>query len=133
MSNYGQEVVEKELEPKQLDTVKLSSQHYTIDKMISKIVSNENFKYRKTIRKARRSKRELIFNGQLISEVEVLKLFKKAARKSESVDEFINYFNDRNQILLIEIERSIIVNLYDNVRKTTLNGYLDEWERAWGD
>lgn len=133
LSSYAQKDMVYEIEPIQLDTVAVTSNNPTIEKLISKIVLAENFKYRRTLKKARDSKRQYIFNERSISEVEVLKHYKKAARKSESSTQFINYFNDRNLAFLIETERSMVTTLYDNVRKTTFNGYLDEWERVWGD
>src|SRR5690606_6884573 len=75
----------------ELDTVTIASNQQEFESMVSNIAYNRNFKYRKTLRKSKLTKRKYIFSDGEVSETRVLKHFKKAARKSESADEFKEY------------------------------------------
>jgi len=63
--------------------------------MVSNIVINEDFKYRKTLKEAKAEKNEYILRNTRISEVQILKNYKRAARRSELVEEYISCFQDR--------------------------------------
>lgn len=115
-----------------LDTHTVVSNHHAFKGMVSQILSNKNFKYRKTLKHAKAVNKEYEFSNISISEVEILKHFKRAARNSESVEEFISYFRDRKLDFITVLEGSDISNLYFTIRQTTLNGHLDEWESAFG-
>ena len=132
MTGFAQDDSQIESGTIHLDTVAVTTNHYTVEKLIFKIVKNEDFKYRQAIKKARRSKRFFTSTDQTISEVEVLKHFKRAARHSDSVDEFISYFYDRNLSFISSINKSVISTLYTKIRSTTFNGYLDELETVVG-
>src|SRR5690554_1072491 len=116
----------------ELDTVTIASNKQEFESMVSSIAYNRNFKYRKTLRKSRVTKRKYIFSNREISETRVLKHFKKAAGKSESADEFKEYFLDRNLTFINVLDGKIIFNLYMTMRETTLNGYLDELHSIFG-
>ena len=131
LSSDAQKIMAIDMQLIQLDTVQVGS-HTSVDKFISKIVLTEHFKYRKTLKKSRDSKRQLVFDEQTISEVEVLKHLKKAARKSDSVDMFISYFYDRNLSFINSLDGTALSLLYDKIRSTTFNGYLDELESVVG-
>lgn len=115
-----------------LYTVSVVTNQLTIEKMVSKIVLNKNFKYRKALRNSKLSDKQVVFLNASSSEEEILKHFKRAARRSESVDEFIGYFYDRNLSFLTSVDGNVIAALYDTFRKTTFNGYLDELENVLG-
>tara|TARA_R110002020_G_C16259931_1_gene770395 strand:+ start:112 stop:582 length:471 start_codon:yes stop_codon:yes gene_type:complete len=123
---------EKEYGIINLDTLSVVSNKQAFKGMVSKIISNKKFKYRKTLKHSKAVNKEYDFSNISISEVEILKHFKKAARKSDSVEEFISYFHERNLDFLKVLDGSVISNLYFTIRQTTLNGHLDEWESAFG-
>lgn len=132
ISVSAQKETERESEIIYLDSVAVAANQHAFKKMVSKIVLNENFKYRKELKKSRLSKKQYIYSGTSVSETEILKHFKKAARRSDSVHEFISYFYDRNLPFLTSLDTDVISSLYDVIRKSTLNGYLDEWEAVVG-
>lgn len=132
LSAYAQKETEEFTGLISLDTVSVVVNQHSLEKMVSKIVLNKNFKYRKALRKSKMSNKQFVFLNTTISEGEILKHFKRAARRSESVDEFIGYFYDRNLSFLMALDGNVIAGLYDTLRKTTFNGYLDELEAVVG-
>jgi len=111
-----------------LDTISIVSNQDKFEDMVSKIVSNGRFRYRKTLRHSKSVNKEYVFQDVHISEVEILKLFKKAARKSDSPEEFENYFFERKLYFLDKLEGYVVSGLYNTLRKTTFNGILDDWQ-----
>lgn len=111
----------------ELDDITVKSTHQAFKNRVEKIASNRNFHYRKTLKHAKSMDKYYCFNGFKISEVELLKYFKRAARRSGSVKEFVNYFQERDLHFLELLDDQVVTGLYNNVRKTTLNGLLDTW------
>jgi|SRR5690554_802434 len=101
-------------------------------RMVSRIVTETDFKYRKALRRAKATGKRYVFSGKEISEVEILKHFKKAARKSDSADEFKNYFYDRELSFINVLSENTVNNLYATIRATTFNGYLEYLEAFFG-
>lgn len=101
-------------------------------KMVSRIVTKTDFKYRKALRRAKDSQAHYVFSDKEISEVEILKHFKKAARKSESVAGFRNYFHDRQLSFIEVLNEKTVYNLYATFRATTFKGYLEELDAFFG-
>lgn len=115
-----------------LDTVEMPiNQHFYVA-MVSEIVYNENFKYRRALKKAKLSNKQYLSLNNTFSEVAILKYFKKGARRSKSVDEFTRYFHDRNLSFLSILTVNIISRLYYTFRKITFNGQLDILESIVG-
>lgn len=115
-----------------LDTVSVDNNHQSFEKMVSNITTTPNFKYRKSLRLAKAANNTYIFSDKEVSETEILKYFKKAARKSHSVEDFRKYFYDRELSLIDKLDGSTIYRLYTKIRSTTFNGYLDDLEGAFG-
>jgi len=111
-----------------LDAISIVSNQDKFKNMVSKIVSNGSFRYRKALRHSKSVNKQYDFRNVHISEVEILKLFKKAARKSGSPEEFKDYFFDRNLYFLNMLEGYVVSSLYNTIRKTTFNGILDDWQ-----
>ncbi|MAQ41394.1 hypothetical protein [Mesonia oceanica] len=109
----------------ELDDIIVNSTHQAFKNRVEKIASNRNFNYRKALKYAKSINKYYCFNGFEISEVELLKYFKRAARRSRSVEEFVNYFRERDLRFLELLDDQVVTGLYNNVRKTTLNGLLD--------
>ena len=116
----------------QLDTVSVNSNYASFEKMASNIATSTNFKYRKALRKAKASKNVYVFSERQISEVAILKYFKKAARKADTVDDFRNYFYEWDLSFIDILDGKTISNIYIRIRPTTFNGYLDDLEQAFG-
>lgn len=97
----------------------------TFKELATQIAFRDDFKYRRELRKSRASKNRYHFSDTTISETEVLKHFKRAARKSESSGEFEGYFSERNLDFINTLDRKTVSGLYLSMRRYTLNGYLD--------
>lgn len=96
-----------------------------INGMVSRINGNEDYNYRENLSKARVSNTLYHFDGGNFSEVGILKHFKKAARKSTSLEEFRSYFSKRNLPFIDGLDYQMVSTLYATLRKSTLNGYLE--------
>ncbi|MDD7885367.1 hypothetical protein [Flavivirga sp. 57AJ16] len=114
-----------------LDTIPESSKQ-PYKTMVSKIVLNEDFNYRKSLKRSVASKRVYVFSNKSLSEDEILKQLKIAARKSDSVSEFISYLNKKEISFINRLDISTLSILYNKIRSTTFNGYLDDLEKAFG-
>lgn len=101
-------------------------------KMIFRIVTKTDFKYRKALRRAKDSQKHYVFSGKEISEVEILKHFKKAARKAENVADFKRYFHERQLSFIEVLNEKTVYNLYATIRATTFKGYLEELDAFFG-
>jgi len=116
----------------QLDTVSVNSNYASFEKMASNIATSTNFKYRKALRKAKESKNVYDFSDGELSEATILKYFKKAARKADTVEGFRNYFYERELSFIETLDGITLSKIYIRIRPTTFNGYLDDLEQAFG-
>ncbi|HLU81615.1 MAG TPA: hypothetical protein VK010_06020 [Flavobacteriaceae bacterium] len=129
---YGQDNRESESMEVHLDTVTLEGDYVSFKKMVSVIVAKQDFKYRKALRRAKASKKQYVFSDLTISEVEILKHLKKAARKSESPQAFKTYFYDKEFYFIEVLDNKTMATLYSKIRATTLKGYLEELDAFFG-
>lgn len=128
---YGQKNNEGELLLFHTNTISVDG-NASFKKMVSRIVTKSDFKYRKALRRAKASEKKYFFSGKEISEVVILKHFKKAARESNSVEEFKKYFYDRELSFINVLSEKTVNNLYATIRATTFNGYLDYLDAFFG-
>ncbi|MDP2688387.1 MAG: hypothetical protein Q8O62_14300 [Aequorivita sp.] len=128
----AQNDIENESAIVQLDTVSINGNYASFEKMATNIATSTNFKYRKALRKAKASKNVYVFSERQISEVAILKYFKKAARIADTVDDFRNYFYERDLSFIEALDGKTINNIYLRIRPATFNGYLDDLEQAFG-
>lgn len=112
----------------QLDTISVTSGQQDFNKFILNTIHSGSFNYRKVLKKAKSENELYKFKRFNLSKVELLKQFKKAARKSDSVEEFVSYFHERDFNFLEHLEDYVIAGLYNTMRKTTFNGLLDAWQ-----
>lgn len=129
---YGQKNSEGESLIIHLNQISVDGNHASFKKMVSTIVTRNDFKYRKALRRAKDSQAHYVFSGKEISEVEILKHFKKAARKAENVADFKRYFHDRQLSFIEVLNEKTVYNLYATFRATTFNGYLEELDAFFG-
>ena len=114
-----------------LDTVQVLYRTPEFNQLVTKITSAKNFKYRKTLRNSKSINKEYYLDNVKISEADLLKHFKKAARKSESVEGFVSYFEKMDMGFLKLLDPYDLQQLYNVIRKTTFNGFLDDWQRYY--
>lgn len=124
--------VERETETIQLDTVSLVANQQSFENLVCDIVLDENFKYKKALRKSKLTKRQYTFSDIRISETDILKQFKRAARRSESTADFIGYFYNKDMDILEKLNGNDIRLLYLTFHKGTLSEYFQELESAFG-
>lgn len=132
MNAYAQQNRIGTTEVIRLDTISIVDSQKGFEEMVSKIILFENFKYREFLNESKVSDTYYNFSNNSISEVEILKHFKKAARRSESVDEFTSYFHDRNLSFIGMLDGNEISSLYTAIRKTSFNEYLNGLEYVMG-
>ncbi|MEH6656355.1 hypothetical protein [Leeuwenhoekiella marinoflava] len=114
-----------------LDTVNLDSRSVAINQFVSDIITDKDFKYRKALRESKSSKKHYTLNNFEITETDLLKHFKKAARKSDSVAGFARYFQNRNLSFIAALDQYVLEQLYNTIRQTTFNGFLDNWQKYY--
>ena len=114
-----------------LDTVNLKSGSVAVNRFVSDIITDKDFKYRKTLRKSKSSNKHYTLNDVEITEADLLKQFKKAARKSNSVAGFTQYFQNRNLSFIATLDQFVLEQLYNTIRQTTFNGFLDNWQKYY--
>lgn len=115
-----------------LGSVTVSNSIRSAKKIVERINSSEDFKYRKELRRSKTSKKIYVFTTKNFSEEEIIKQLKIAARKSDSVSEFINYLNKKKISFIDSLDTSTVSILYKKIRSTTFNGYLDDLEETFG-
>lgn len=95
-------------------------------KTLSKrIAFNEDFKYREELRSSKLNNTNFYFGDTLIAKAEVLRNFKRAARKSDNLDGFQQYFLQRKLHYVKMLDRRTLAEIQQTMRSTTLNGYLE--------
>tara|TARA_R110002012_G_scaffold295173_2_gene491597 strand:- start:379 stop:849 length:471 start_codon:yes stop_codon:yes gene_type:complete len=99
---------------------------YTTYLLISSMVEDVRFKYRKALRESKENPRVITIGTMSISSTELLKAFKKAARKADNSEEFTSVLFRKNRFLESHLTNGQIEELYISFRGTTFNGLLDE-------
>jgi len=108
-----------------LHSFKMLGGNVAVNEMVAQINLDEDYNYRESLSKARVSNTIYHFDYGNFSEVGILKHFKKAARKSASLEEFRSYFSERDLPFLEGLDPQMVSDLYVTLRKSTLNGYLE--------
>lgn len=96
----------------------------------SYILKDENFRFRKEIKKVKSDEEYLEYasadNQIRISKLDYMRLMRKAVNQSETKQEFLNhintYFVDKDQRFAEQVDFEAI---YDATRATTFYGYFD--------
>ena len=116
----------------ELDTVTIASSQQAFIHMVAEITTSHRFRYRKALRRSKTSNKLYVFSDMTISETQILKHFKKAARKSPSAEGFRSYFLENDLTFINLLDWRTISSLYTTMRKTTFNGYLDDLDSIYG-
>ena len=116
----------------ELDTIHLAYSKNEFQNYVNHIAYDEDFNYRSELRKSRDSKKEFILDTTAIMQTHLLKILKRAARRSDSVKEFRAYFIERNLNHISTINSDTLSSLYYTFRRNTLSGYLDDLDKAFG-
>ena len=111
-----------------LDEVIVSSQEESekaFGQLSNYIAFDDDFKYRYELRKSKLTNKVYYFPDTTIAKTQVLKHFKNAARKSDDKDAFVKYFEQKHLHYIDSLEPGTVSGIYNTMRLTTLNGYLD--------
>ena len=127
----SQTKITQETERVDLDTVQVYFKAPEFNQFISTIISDENFRYRKTLQNAKDLDKQYLLGDITISQANLLKQFKKAARSSDTADGFLSYFQTRDMDFINLIDAYDLERLYSVIRQTTFNGFIDDWQRYY--
>lgn len=114
-------------EEKELDTLTDNP----FNKFCTKVISDEDFKYRTFLRETKKSKVNYQIGEQQLSEKELTKLLRKCARKSGNSDEFKRYLIAINPEFSTYFSDGHTPKLYEKFRKGTLNQYIIDLIEDW--
>ncbi|MEM6892213.1 MAG: hypothetical protein AAF554_00895 [Bacteroidota bacterium] len=103
---------------------------YTTYLLINSMVTGDNFKYRRALNESRKNPIIISIEGTTIQSTELLKFFKKAARKADDLEAFRKILSKENGNLENNLSYGQIKQLYTSFRSTTINGYFDELRLA---
>ena len=114
-----------------LDTVNVNYKSTAVNDFVSDIITDKDFKYRKALKESKSSNKYYRLGDVEITEANLLKHFKKAARKSDSAEAFALYFKNINLSFIAALDQYVIEQLYNTIRQTTFNGFLDNWQKYY--
>lgn len=113
------------------DTVTVNYKNPAVKNFVSDIISDTDFNYRKTLRESKSSQKYYTVGDVEITEANLLKQFKKAARKSDSPEAFTLYFKNINLNFVATLDQYVLEQLYNTIRQTTFYGFLDNWQKYY--
>lgn len=119
------EAQENDIGSNDLKTSKVIETPTAFKEWIKKIAFSKRYSYRDSLRKARITSRVFAYQGNTFSEIALLKTFKKAGRKSATLEAFIAYFSIRELPFLVDLDHHLLSGVYLSMRKSTFNGYLE--------
>jgi len=109
-----------------LDTNENTTYKHSLSNFVSEVFSQETFKYREFLKESAVSKMNYKIGAHVFTKKELAKLMRKGARKSENLEAFENYLNDKNSKFTNYISREDLIQLFLTFRKGTLHQYLDD-------
>lgn len=97
----------------------------SVSTLILEIYETSNFNYRTFLKNADASKAVYQINTETYTKKELTKIFRKGAKRNETVVEFEGYLNNMNPDFLKGISEKASVAVFNKFRKGTLHAYLD--------
>ena len=116
----------------ELDTINLEYVGNALRQYVNHMAFDPDFNYRSEIKEARRLNNMYVLNEDSIPQAHLMKHLKKAARKTDNVDDFRAYFIDSEIDFLSVMDGRTVTGLYNTLRRSTLPGFLDELDKAFG-
>jgi hypothetical protein len=129
-TGYAQQIEHEQiihLDQVDLQVQKDKPEAQTVYSIVREIEVEKDFDYREFLRMSRNENGNYILGVESFEKVELLKMLRKGARKSESVTEFKNYLDKTHPLLTINLEKSQLKTLYQKLRVQTLDEYLENW------
>lgn len=93
--------------------------------LATEIYETSNFDYRKFLKDAEELKERYRIGSETFTKKELIKLFRKGTRRSETVIEFETYLLNINPQFLKGISKRESVAIFNKFREGTLHAYLD--------
>ena len=104
---------------------------FTTYLLINSMTRGENFNYRQALRETRKNPTVISMGETNISSTELLKVFKRSARKTENSKAFKKLLHKKHGDLVKNLTEDQIDEIYTSFRSTTFNGLLDELHLAF--
>ena len=95
-------------------------------KLIVEIYNAENFDYQDFLATSENSKMSYRVGNHSYSKKELAKVFRKAAKRSETVYEFEDHLNNINPQLILNLSDTKTIAIYRKFREGTFHAYVDE-------
>lgn len=106
-------------------TSKKTINRYSVSKLASEIYETSNFNYRNFLKDAEDSKKRYQIGTETYTKKELVKIFRKGARRSETVVEFEGYLTKINPQFLKGISEREAIDIFNKFRVGTFYAYID--------
>lgn len=106
-------------------STKKISKTKSVSALTLEIYETSNFEYRTFLKDAEDSKKRYKIGQEVYSKKELVKIFRKGAKRSENVIEFEEFLTDYNPDFLKNVSERESVDIYNKFREGTLHAYLD--------
>lgn len=107
------------------------SDTYNYSSFTYEVIAVEDFEYRQFLREAKVSNKNYGIGEKQYNEVELAKVFRKGARKSENTAEFITFLKKENPNLISNLSEDDLNTLFKQFRTGTFHEYLDDLAEAF--
>ncbi|MEO1031198.1 MAG: hypothetical protein AAFX55_07320 [Bacteroidota bacterium] len=106
---------------------------FTAYLLVNSLVEHKKFNYRRLLRASRQNPKMIVIDASLtISSTDLLKVFKKVAKKADELAVFKSVLFSKIPLLEATVSDYQLDRIYTSFRASTFNGYLDEVRLALG-
>ncbi|WP_299130978.1 hypothetical protein [uncultured Winogradskyella sp.] len=106
-------------------STKKISEIESVSALTLEIYETSNFEYRNFLKDAEDSHKRYQIGQEIYTKKELVKIFRKGARRSENVIEFEEFLTDYNPKFLNNVSELETVDIFTKFREGTLHAYLD--------
>ncbi len=89
------------------------------------ILQKTDFNYTRLLEASENATTTYSIGNEIYRKKELLKVFRKGARRSENIAEFKHYLQDRNPKFLDQLSERDTEAIFDTFREGTLHAYID--------
>lgn len=100
---------------------------------LREIFQNEDFEYREFLKDSKDSRSKYKYGKKNYSKTELVKLLRKAARKSGNTTEFSEFLDKVNPSFRNYVSDNDLDQLYKKFRKGTFNKYVQDLADSWNE
>ncbi|MDO1501630.1 hypothetical protein Q2T40_15960 [Winogradskyella maritima] len=107
-------------------STKKISKTKSVSALTLEIYETSNFEYRTFLKDAEDAKKRYQIGREIYTKKELVKIFRKGARRSENVIEFEEFLTDYNPKFLNNVSERETADIFTKFREGTLHAYLDK-------